>query len=127
MKPLTTLTVSVAFFGTLLAISCVTVPLPAANSTPQASPAFTPTPQPSTPGTVNGRTITADMSDEQLLAAFDVDIDQATSSISRGKDGYSTSYVFKKQTVSITRSVVTGVAVMAFGEPIKGDWALGGR
>lgn len=65
------------------------------------------------------------MSDAEILEVFGIDISKAESTRTRGKDGYSMSYKLGDQEVSITRSVVTGIAIFASG-PIKGTWSLGG-
>lgn len=106
---------------------CVTIQVPRRDNTNVPSnQVASRTPHPSTPATVNSKTISAEMTDEQILAAFDVDIQKAKSDVSKGPDGSSTTYKFAGQAVSITRSVVTGVYVFAYGEPIKGEWKLGG-
>ena len=74
--------------------------------------------------TINGKTLEAKMSDEQMLAVFGIEPAKATSQRSQGPDGYSTHYTAGEQKVGITRSVVTGIYVMADG-PIKGEWKLG--
>ena len=73
---------------------------------------------------VNGTSITASMSDQDIVKAFG--LDPATASVKKinGKDGTTTTFSSGEQQVSITRSAVTGVAVMATG-PINGTWALG--
>lgn len=129
-KKRTRIVLVIAVLVAITAISCVTINMPGANGaqpTPQPSPqpSQSQTSQASTPGFVNGRRITAEMTDEQILAAFDIDIRSAGSKVSKGPDGYSTSYSVGEQMVSITRSVVSGVYVHATG-PIKGEWELGG-
>lgn len=73
---------------------------------------------------VNGKQLTAQMSDDTILEVFGIEKVKATSTVARGPDGYSTQYTHGEQKVGITRSVVTGVAISADG-PIKGDWRLG--
>lgn len=73
---------------------------------------------------INGTPLTPEMSDSQILLAFGIDPTKANSRIAKGPDGNSTTYSAGEQNVSITRSAVTGVAIMAWG-PIKGDWLLG--
>lgn len=73
---------------------------------------------------VNGTSITASMSDQDIVKAFGLDASTATTKKVIGKDGTTMTYSSGEQEVSITRSAVTGVAVMADG-PIKGTWALG--
>ncbi|MBP7376594.1 MAG: hypothetical protein KA956_08955 [Pyrinomonadaceae bacterium] len=119
MKILLLLSITLAAAGT----SCITVQYPGGNSSPQPKP--TRTPQPSTPSVVNGKTISAEMTDETILAAFEVNVGSTTSTVSKGPDGATTTYKAGEQKVSITRSVVSGVSIYATG-PITGDWYLGG-
>jgi len=79
-----------------------------------------------TPVVVNGKELRNTMSDKELLEVLELNISKAIVDKSKGPDGYSTTYSFGEQKVSITHSVVTGVNVMAFGGTIKGDWNLGG-
>lgn len=73
---------------------------------------------------IGGTSITASMSDKEIITAFGLDATMATVKKVNGKDGTTTSYSSGEQEVSITRSTVTGVAVVASG-PIKGTWDLG--
>lgn len=73
---------------------------------------------------INGTSITASMSDQEIVKAFGIDTTTATTKKVNGKDGTMTTYSFGEQEVSITRSTVTGVSVVATG-PIKGTWELG--
>ena len=73
---------------------------------------------------INGTSITASMTDQEIVKAFGIDAATATTKKVNGKDGTMTTYSSGEQEVSITRSTVTGVAVAATG-PIKGTWALG--
>lgn len=86
---------------------------PTAESEPTAGPV-----------TVNGKTLDAKMSDAEMLEVFDMKHSEATSKRAQGPDGYGTTYTQGEQKVSITRSLVTGIYVMASG-PVKGDWRLG--
>ena len=94
-----------------------------ATSTPAAT-AATSSDHPAKSVTVNGKTLEPNMTDEEMLAVFDMDPAKASTRKTQGKDGYSMNYEIGPQSLNITRSVVTGVNVMAFG-PIKGDWQLG--
>lgn len=75
---------------------------------------------------INGKTLTTEMSDAEMLAVFGVDPSKAKKTVARGPDGYSTGYVQGDQKVHITRSVVTGIYVMSSG-PIEGEWKVGTR
>lgn len=74
---------------------------------------------------VNGQTLDAGMSDEQLIRVFGLDIKTAEVKRVQGKDGTSLSYRSGVQEVTITRSTVSGVSVWAKG-PISGTWTVGG-
>ncbi len=63
------------------------------------------------------------MNDADILKAFDIDIEKATAKRSQGPDGFSMTYVLGEQNVSITRSIVSGINVIAWG-PIKVDVRL---
>jgi hypothetical protein len=63
------------------------------------------------------------MSDAELLAAFGLPPD-ASSTLIHGKDGTSATYAAGGQSLTITRSRVSGVTVIAQG-PAKGLWPLG--
>ena len=63
------------------------------------------------------------MNDADILKAFDIDIAKATARKSPGPDGSSMTYVLGEQNVSITRSMVSGINVIAWG-PIKVDVRL---
>lgn len=91
----------------------------------QDAPKAAPKAKPYTSAEVNGKTISGGMDDEEILAAFDVDINSAEKTTAKGPDGYSNSYTYGDQRVSITRSVVSGASVWANG-PINGSWRLGG-
>ncbi len=106
----------------LALFSCSPAPPPVNNSKSDLS-----TPTPSGPITrstgdqiVNGKTINSEMSDAQILEAFDMDIKTAKQKRSNGSDGFTTAYTAGEQTVYITHSVVTGTNVMASG-PIKAE------
>ena len=73
---------------------------------------------------INGTSITPSMSDQEIVKAFGIDTATATTKKVNGKDGTMTTYSSGEQEVSITRSRVTGVSVVATG-PIKGTWELG--
>lgn len=71
-----------------------------------------------------GVTLHSEMSDEEILREFRMDISTAQSKRAQGPDGHSTHYTVGDQSVHITRSVVTGLYVFSTG-PIKGEWRLG--
>jgi hypothetical protein len=73
--------------------------------------------------TINGKEIKSGMSDAEILKLFGIEIASAKSETHRGPDGSTVSYRSGEQRVSITRSVVSGTNVMAFG-PIAGEWKL---
>lgn len=73
---------------------------------------------------INGTSITASMSDQEIVKVFGIDAATATTKKVIGKDGTMMTYSFGEQEVTITRSTVTGVSVVATG-PIKGTWELG--
>ncbi|MEQ1763954.1 MAG: hypothetical protein ABL984_12525 [Pyrinomonadaceae bacterium] len=72
---------------------------------------------------VNGRMLSAEMSDAQILEVFGIDISKAEARELKGKDGYQTHYTLGDQRVNIVRSAVSGVFIYADG-PIKGHWDL---
>lgn len=73
---------------------------------------------------INGTSITASMSDQEIVKAFGIDTATATTKKVNGKDGTMSTYSSGEQEVSIARSTVTGVSVVATGS-IKGTWELG--
>ena len=120
--------VSLIFLSLSLSLfsSCDKTPLIGKQETPQ--PTSTPTstgPRTVSTGdqTVNGNTINSTMNDADILKAFDIDIEKATAKRSQGPDGFSMTYVLGEQNVSITRSIVSGINVIAWG-PIKVDARL---
>ena len=72
---------------------------------------------------VNNRFLFADMSDAQILEAFEIEISKARATKTQGKDGYQTLYTLGDQQVNIVRSAVSGVFITAEG-PIQGSWVL---
>ena len=110
--------------GVCLSMIGCSSPSNTGNGTSPAIAVKTPVPESKNPP-VNGTKLAADMTDEQILKVFGIDISKAETKTSRGPDGSTISYKVGEQTVYITRSVVSGVAVMASG-PISGDWTLGG-
>ena len=72
---------------------------------------------------VNNRFLFADMSDAQILEAFEMDISKADTTKTKGNDGYQTLYTLGDQRVNIVRSAVSGVFIYAEG-PIEGNWEL---
>jgi hypothetical protein len=63
------------------------------------------------------------MSDQEIVSVFGIDTAKATRKDVKGKDGTSVTYTSGQQEVTITRSTVSGVTVMA-GGPISGLWPL---
>jgi len=109
-----------------LGASCDKTPLIGNQETPRSTPTTTPTgPRTVSTGdqTVNGKTINSTMNDADILKAFNIDIAKATARRSHGPDGFSMTYVLGEQNVSITRSIVSGINVIAWG-PIKVDVRL---
>ena len=74
--------------------------------------------------TASGITLNSGMSDEEILKQFNMNIASTEPKVAKGPDGYSTSYKAGSQSVTVTRSVVTGLYVFSDG-PIKGEWRLG--
>ncbi len=72
---------------------------------------------------VNGKDLTAKMSDEQIIRAFNIDPQAARSETVQGKDGTMVTFTAGVQVVIITRSTVSGTIVKATG-PISGSWEL---
>jgi hypothetical protein len=75
----------------------------------------------------NGNHLDAAMSDDELLRSLGIDAKDATQTRTQGKDGYSIEYRHGDQRVTITRSLVSGVSILADGPTISGQWSLGGR
>jgi hypothetical protein len=65
------------------------------------------------------------MADDQILYALGLDPTNVVARVTQGKDGYSTEYSGGEDQVTITRSFVSGVAVVRNhpGEPQT--WYLG--
>jgi len=73
---------------------------------------------------VNGGYIHSGMSDEAIVSVFGIDAKTAMRKDVQGKDGKSVTYSSGEQEVTVTRSTVTGITVMASG-PVSGHWQLG--
>lgn len=65
------------------------------------------------------------MTDAEILAYFDLDINRAEISQMQGKDGIQMTYVLGDRWVSIVRSQVSGVSVVANGTDPASTWPLG--
>ncbi len=70
-------------------------------------------------------TLNLGMSDQEILVAIGVNPRKTilNPEVVQGKDGTSTHYRLGTQTVTITRSMVSGMIVMASGD-ISGTWQL---
>jgi hypothetical protein len=90
--------------------------------------------QPTVPGTAvaspttkpaeEGPQLKAAMTDPEILRAFGLDPSSVKREVVQGKDGTSTTYVAGDQNITVTRSLVSGVTVMASGR-VSGVWPLG--
>lgn len=69
--------------------------------------------------------LNASMTDVEILAYFDLDIDSAGISQMQGKDGIQMTYVVGDRSVIIVRSQVSGISVVADGTNPAGAWPLG--
>jgi hypothetical protein len=85
---------------------------PLATSPPASQPAI------GVPG------LSAALTDGQIIGAFGLDPGAAKQEFVQGKDGTSISYTAGDQKVTVTRSLVSGVTVMASG-PRSRVWLLG--
>jgi hypothetical protein len=68
--------------------------------------------------------LNAGMTDAEIVRAFGLDPESAKREFVQGKDGTSTTFATGNQQVTVTRSVVSGVTVIASG-PTSGSWKLG--
>lgn len=68
--------------------------------------------------------LNAGMTDAEILAYFGLDIDCTESLQVQGKDGIQTTYISGERRVSIVRSQVSGLAVVAEGTDSAGAWSL---
>jgi hypothetical protein len=74
----------------------------------------------------NGNRLDSTMSDSELLQNLGLDFKEFTPKRTQGKDGYSMEYRHGKQQVTVTRSLVTGISILAEGPSVSGQWSLGG-
>jgi hypothetical protein len=88
---------------------------PVATTAP-ASPTTKPTAEPPS--------LKAGMTDAEIIRACGLDPSSAKREFVQGKDGTSTTYSAGDQQVTVTRSLVSGVTVMASGR-VSGVWPLG--
>jgi hypothetical protein len=67
----------------------------------------------------------ASMTDAEILAYFELDINTAEAEQVQGKDGIQMTYVSNERRVSIVRSQVSGLSIVADGTNPTGAWSPG--
>lgn len=68
--------------------------------------------------------MSASMTDTEILMYFGLDIESAEVSQVQGKDGIQMTYILGERRVSIVRSQVSGLAVVAKGTDPAGAWSF---
>src|SRR5689334_9661108 len=68
--------------------------------------------------------LNARMTDDEIIGAFGLEASSVKRELVRGKDGTSTTFTSGGQKVTVTRSLVSGVTVVASG-PKSGVWTVG--
>src|SRR5438445_13543285 len=86
---------------------------------PTTSPA-----SPTTEPTAEAPSLRAGMTDAEIIRACGLDGSSAKREFVQGKDGTSTTYSGGDQRITVTRSLISGVTVMASGR-VSGVWPLG--
>jgi hypothetical protein len=123
-----------AWFFTLatvvLTMACIPAPDNASQGNASQRNPFYPSSLPSmTENTAespsNNVSLTAAMTDAEILAYFNLDIQTAAAERVQGKDGVQMTYVLGEARVSVVRSQVSGLAVVAEGTNPAGAWSLG--
>ena len=106
----------------LLLAACAVPACGRRGSVSTTAPASTATP--TTKPAVDGPGLNAGLTDVEIIRRFGLDPESAKRVFVQGKDGTSTTFTVGNQQVTVTRSLVSGVTVMASG-PKSGNWALG--
>ncbi len=111
--------------STRFKILMILLPMCVATACEHRGPVTTSTPaSPATKPAADAPRLNAQMNDAEIIRAFGLDPKSAKPELVQGKDGTSTTYIASNQKVTVTRSLVSGVSVLASG-PISGVWSLG--